>query len=112
MHDVYHKYTTGVAELPFLRLLPVDIESGELPLYAEVLCAERDRLRGFLRSRDIETRPVPPNLSISGYIEKEPSYPNSDAFAEQAMYLPCGPEQPLENIDRVVETLWAYRGHQ
>lgn len=106
--EVYAKYAPAVAELPFLKLIPVNVSSGELPLYVEVLCREREQLITFLRSQDIQIRPLPPNLHISTYIDNDGYFPQSKIFAEQGFYLPCGPEQPLENVDRVIEVLAAF----
>lgn len=105
LQAIYEKYRNGLVGLRSVKLLPSRVAAGELPLYAEVLCTERERLVEFLAARDIQTRPVPPNLDISDYIENDGNYPNSRRFAEQGMYLPCGPGQPLENIDRVIEAV-------
>lgn len=108
LKTIYAKYKAVADELPFLSMVPVKTSGGEVPLYAEVLCAERDELREFLKSQKIETRVVPPDLSVSEYIENDGNFSNSKIFSGQGFYLPCGPEQPLENIDRVVEVLKSF----
>ena len=44
----------------------------------------------------------------SSYIKNDSSFPNSVRFSDQGLYLPCGPEQPLENIDFVIDTLYDF----
>lgn len=105
---VYDKYAALVAELPFLKLVPVKVSEGEIPLYIEVLCREKKRLVAFLYARGIQTRPVPPDLHISPSIGTGDDYPNSRVFSSQGLYLPCGPEQSLENIDCVRDALRVY----
>ncbi|MBI3252251.1 MAG: DegT/DnrJ/EryC1/StrS family aminotransferase [Candidatus Omnitrophica bacterium] len=105
MQTIYQHYLAAMRDFAFLTPVPIDVNDGEVPLYAEFFCPDRARLVDFLASKNIQTRPVPPSLEISHYIESDGHFPNSKRFADQAMYLPCGPEQPLENVDRVIETL-------
>ncbi len=108
INAIYQRYRAAVRDLPFLTPVAIDVAGGEVPLYAEFLCPDRSRLMEYLAGRNIQTRPVPPSLEISGYIENNGDFPNSKRFAEQAIYLPCGPEQPLENVDRVIAALRSF----
>ena len=105
---VYAKYAAAIAELPFLKLIPVKVSNGEVPLYVEALCSEREKLMDFLSSQGIQTRPFLPDLHLSPHLKNAGNFPNSKVFSEQGMFLPSGPEQPLENIDHVIETLRFY----
>ena len=106
---VYARYQESMAEFPFLRMIPVQVESGELPLYVEVLCDERGALLEFLSARGIQTRPSLPSLHTSDYLDNEGDFPNSLLFAQQGMYLPCGPSQSLENVDLVLDALRQFK---
>ncbi len=106
---VYDKYEKALDEFPFVRLLPVDYSKGEVPLYIEVLCDERQRLVEFLRERGIQTRPFYPDLHLAPHLKVTGNFPNSKVFSEQGLFLPCGPAQSFENIDRVIEALRHYR---
>lgn len=108
--QVYQKYARAIfeSEFSFLRLIPVNLAGGEVPLYVEALCSERELLVEFLGLRGIQTRPFPPSLHTSAYLDSKDAFPRSDVFARQGMYLPCGPEQPLDNVDRVLEQLYLY----
>ncbi len=105
LNEIYTKYAAVMAELPFLQLVTINVSKGELPLYIEVICEQRDQLMEFLSSHGIQTRAVPPNLHIAKYISNDGQFPNSIVFGAQGLYLPCGPEQPLDNVNRVVEVL-------
>ena len=111
VNEVYRKYSSAMAELefPFLRMIPVDQGRGEVPLYVEVVSSERESLMNFLSAKSIQARPFPPSLHTSTYLDGAGDYSRSNFFAEEGMYLPCGPEQPLENIDQVIETIDDYR---
>lgn len=113
VHAVYNKYMEVLPEFQFLQPIPVNVAGGELPLYMEVNCAERERLINYLTSQGIQTRPFPPSLHTSSYLNDPDAnladdFPNSNLFGQQGMYLPCGPDQPLENIDRVIDALKNY----
>lgn len=108
--ELYEKYSAGLSELdlPFLKLLPVKISAGEVPVYVEVLCQERESLAQFLTLRGIQTRPFHPDLHESPHLNSTGEFPNSRLYGECGMYLPSGPDQPLENVERVLEALYLY----
>lgn len=106
---VYAKYEAGLSRFSFLKFLPVDIAAGEIPIYVEVLCRERNRLMRFLAERGIQTRAFYPDLDSAPYFKHNGNFPHSRLFSRQGLSLPCGPEQPLGNIDRVIETLERYK---
>ncbi|MEI7635781.1 MAG: DegT/DnrJ/EryC1/StrS family aminotransferase [Syntrophus sp. (in: bacteria)] len=105
LKKVYQKYESSIKEFEFLKLIPVDIPKGQVPLYVEVLCSEREKLIAFLASKGIQTRPFYPNLDTAVHLGCSEEFPNSKIFGDQGMMLPCGPDQPFENIDRVIEML-------
>jgi len=107
---IYDKYAKAIAEFefPFLRMVPVQAESGEVPIYVEVLCQDRPNFMKFLADREIQTRPSLPSLHTSDYLENEGEFPNSQLFNDEGLILPCGPEQPLENVAIVLSALEDY----
>jgi perosamine synthetase len=105
---VYAKYEAGLTDLPFLKLIPLSVARGEVPLYIEVLCDDRQKLIDYLAAHNIQTRPFYPDLNLAPYLGNGAEFPNSRVFGERGLFLPCGPEQPLENIDRVLDVLRAY----
>ena len=108
LNKIYAKYESAISKFKCVNLLPVNVLSGEIPLYAEVLCPERKELENFLHFHNIQARIVPPDLSTSSCLKDDGSFPNSIRFSDQGLYLPCGPEQPLENIDFVIDTLYDF----
>ena len=92
-------------DLPFLRFLPVNVASGEIPVYVEVLCPERERLVKFLADQAIQVRPFYPDLHRAPYLAGSGEFPNSEIFGREGVFLPCGPDQPLENVERVLAVL-------
>lgn len=103
---VYERYRSGIEGNRLVKLIPVKVEQGELPLYTEALCPHRTELLSALQKEGITARPFLPDLHLSPYLESSGHFPNSKIFHEQGMYLPSGPSQALEKVDRVIERLW------
>lgn len=102
---IYQLYKEGLSDIPSLKLIPVDVESGEIPVYVEVFCESRSRLINFLDARGIQCRPYYPNLSSASYFKNFDNFPNSELFEKCGVYLPAGPEQSMENISTVIDEL-------
>jgi len=103
--EIYQLYKEGLSDIPAVKLIPVDIEAGEIPVYVEVLCESRSRLIDFLDARGIQCRPYYPNLSSAAYLNQSGGFPNSEPFNKYGVYLPSGPEQSIENIYLVIDEL-------
>ena len=102
---VYEKYRSGLSEIDYLKLIPVNIEQGEIPLYIEVLVEEREKLMEYLTSHNIETRPFYPDLDSAVHLKCHGEFPNAHVFGKQGLALPCGPDQPMENVNLVLKSL-------
>lgn len=105
---IYQLYTEGLAGLPFLKFIPINLESGAVPIYVEVLCECRDDLLNFLADKGIQCRPFYPDLDRARYFNSLEGYPNSANFGKNGMSLPTGPEQPLENIYEVIDAIKSF----
>ena len=105
LKKIYSKYREALNEIEWLKLVPIHVEKGEIPLYVEVLVKERENLMQFLISRNIETRPIYPDLDTAKHLNSRDDFPNTRVFGKDGLVLPCGPDQPMENIERVLESL-------
>ena len=109
VHAVYERYVAGLAKVSCVKLIPFAVARGEIPLYVEVLCDNREKIMAHLASRGIQTRPFYPDLDQAGHLKSSGEFPRARVFGERGLFLPCGPDQPLSNIDRVLEALRLYR---
>jgi len=105
---IYEAYAKGLSGLPFIKLIPVNLDAGEVPVYIEALCESREKLIDFLAARGIQCRPFYPDLNHARYFDKGETYPNSEPFGRAGLYLPAGPEQPLFNIEKVISAIHAF----
>ena len=107
---IYAQYVDGLKDCQTIDVIPVSVEEGEVPVYTEVLCDDRDKLIRDLKSRGIETRPFFPNLNRAAYFGQEDSqYPNSENFESRGLTLPSGPGQSFEDIDLVIDCIRSLR---
>jgi dTDP-4-amino-4,6-dideoxygalactose transaminase len=109
LKTIYELYKDAIRGLSYLKLIPVNIDNGEIPLYIEVLCEERDDLAKYFQQRNIQVRLFNPSIERSPRISSNGSFPNSKIFEEKGMFLPCGPAQPLENVKEVIGLLREYK---
>jgi perosamine synthetase len=105
LRQVYRRYQAMLDALPSIRLLEVNLDSGEVPLWVEVLCAERDHVVRALQQRGIEAKPFHPCLSESPHLHAAGDFPNARRFAAEGLILPCGPDQRAADLGRVADAL-------
>lgn len=107
INAIYMRYREAMQELPFVEMMAVDIERGELPLYAIALCARRTQLMKFLQFEGIQTRRLPPDLSTAEFLSPDIRWPTT-RFSTDGLILPCGPDQPLHHVKRVIDALRSF----
>jgi perosamine synthetase len=109
VNEVYSRYFEGLSDRDQVSVLRVDVKNGEIPLYTEAICKERDELVKYLNSMNIYPRLALPNINSASYIHSDQKFPNSDNFAKNGLFLPCGPTQSLNNIDQVIERIHKFK---
>lgn len=110
LREIYRMYAEGLKDLP-ISLIEVDLERGEVPVYNEYLCPNREALVNALQERGVETRPFYPDLDYASYFpQSHRQFPNSRKFGLEGLYLPSGPSQTNSNIQQVISEIKAYYG--
>jgi perosamine synthetase len=107
LERIYLTYEAELRNSPF-KLIPVDLEAGEIPVYSEFLIEDRQSWVRYLEEAGIETRPFYPDVDQADYLGiSGHDYPNSRKFSSTGIYLPSGPSQSLDNITRVISMIRA-----
>ena len=106
---IYTIYRDALEELEWINLIPVNVEDGEIPLYVEIMVEEREKIMEYLSSKKIQTRAIYPDLDTARHLDCIDDFPNARVFGKKGLVLPCGPDQPIENIERVLEALYLFR---
>jgi len=111
-HKLVHaQYVEGLAGLPHLRMLEVDLAAGNVPLWAEALVADRENAIRLLGERGIQVRPFLPNLSEATHLDaRDEDFPNSRPFAKHGIFLPSGPDLPPQAVERTIDAVRALGG--
>lgn len=104
---VYDFYRQRLAATPWIELLEVRTGAGELPLWAEALCPQRDAVLAALRAHGVETRAFHPCLAASPHLHAAGAFPNASSFAARGLTLPSGPDQSEDNLEATVAALLA-----
>lgn len=102
---VYAHYCEGLDGINGLRIIPVDVEGGEVPLWTEVLCDDRRAVMAHLGSHGIKTRPYHPALHTAPHLPDAVDHSNASRFGECGLVLPSGPSQPLDAVRRTIAAL-------
>jgi perosamine synthetase len=85
LKEIYRIYAEGLQGLTRVKLIPVDIAAGEIPVYNEILTPNRDDFMNFLEAEGIETRPFYPGLDKAPYFGDQGAFPNADLFGAQGV---------------------------
>ena len=105
---IYKLYEEGLKDLPFIKIIPVDLAAGEIPIYVEVLCESRKEMMDFLTTRGVQCRPFYPSLNHANYFKDFGYYPNAEHFGLNGIYLPAGPAQSIDNINNVIKIIRSF----
>jgi perosamine synthetase len=107
---IYAHYREGIEDINQIKIVDVNTPAGEVPVYSEALVNDRDELVRYLASRDIEVRPFYPGINSADYMGDQGAFPNSEQFGSRGIYLPSGPNQSLENVDRTLSEIHSFFG--
>lgn len=104
--NIYTRYLEGLGNLSAgIQVLEKRIYNGEIPLYAEILCNRREKLIRYLKTAGIQTRPYYPNLNLAPQLRDKRRFPKSEQYGNNGLFLPCGPAQPLKNVDITIQKI-------
>jgi dTDP-4-amino-4,6-dideoxygalactose transaminase len=103
LKNIYNLYKKGLKNLNYVQMINVDVENGELPLWIEVSCNEKDKLVRELRDRNIQSKPFYSPLNELPYLNMDGDYRNSKKFAGQGLVVPSGPDQDIKDLQYVIK---------
>ena len=100
---IYARYAAAMPELSFLSSFRLTLRQVKYQSTSKSYAHERDKLVIPHGSRH-STRPFYPDLNLASYFESTGRFPLGGIW-QGGNFLPSGPEQPLGNVERVLETL-------
>jgi len=105
VHTIYNSYKKGLLSHKKIKILPVDVSSGAVPLYTEVYTEYREEIISFLKAHNVETSQFHLSLQQATYLENHGDYPNASNFANRCFIVPSGTSQPLSHIDFCIDLI-------
>ena len=105
LREIYNRYEVGIRGLPNIRMIPLNLNGGEIGPYIEILSDDRESLVKYLLQHGIESRKFYPDLDTADYFKAIKENPNSRVFGSDGLYLPSGPSLTNDSIDFVLSTL-------
>jgi dTDP-4-amino-4,6-dideoxygalactose transaminase len=102
---IYSLYKQNLPQTSSLYFLETNLLKGEIPLYAEIFSKKRTALMNYLKKQNIQTRPFYPNLNKAPHLKDSAKFPAAVQYGRQGLFLPCGPDQPLENINKTIAAI-------
>ena len=105
LREIYNRYEVGIRGLPNIRMIPLNLNGGEIGPYIEILSDDRESLVKYLLQHGIESRKFYPDLDTADYFKAIKENPNSRVFGSDGLYLPSGPSLTNDSIDFVLATL-------
>ena len=102
-------YEIGLSDIHWLKVLKMDI-TKETPMRTIIFSDQRGAIIDYLYKNGITAYRDMSSIDKAKYIHFNQTFENSHIFDDQALLLPCGPHQSLENIDQVIRVLKEFKG--
>lgn len=103
----YKLYTEALTGKSQFQMLPT--RENEVVYTPDVLCRDAKKVREYLESKEIQVRPAGACLHKAAYFETRMNCKNAEYFEEHLLYMPGGPDQPIENIETTIQYLQKMR---
>lgn len=80
-------------------------KQSEFLWMSDIVCKDRDKVRKVLKENGVVSRPLGVPLHTAPYLKEKADYINAVELQKKILFLPSGPDQPLENVDSVIHVL-------
>jgi len=111
LRKVYSFYEEKIKKIDYLRLIRVDYSNGELPIWIEVFCAEREKVIKILQEKGIQARPMDLPVSSLFGSKTNKNFINSLPYYKYGMILPSGPDHFKKDLEYVIYVLKDIRNY-
>lgn len=103
MKKIDEMYRSGLREIEEIDFIPK--EQNEFLWMSDIVCENRDKIRKILRENDIISRPLGAPLHTAPYLKRRADYTFAEELQKKMLFLPSGPDQPLENVEKVIKVI-------
>lgn len=99
----YQMYADALEGRSDIRM--IETCSNEVIYTPDILCDDPKKTRKYLESKEIQVRPAGACLHNANYFVSRTNYSNAEYFQNHLLYMPGGPDQPIENIRSTINYL-------
>lgn len=99
----YGLYREAVQDMPDIKMIPT--APDEVVYTPDIICNDSFAIRKYLEGKEIQVRPAGACLHKADYFTVRTGCDNAQYFEEHMLYMPGGPDQPVENIREVIRLL-------
>lgn len=99
----YWMYADALKDSKMIHMIPTSRE--DTIFTPDILCEDSKKIRTYLEDREIQVRPAGACLHKAEYFTKRTSYKCAEYYENHLLYMPGGPDQPVENIKMVIKSL-------
>jgi perosamine synthetase len=105
LHDFYK---SQIHDISGIEIIPINEDSGEVPVYAECLVEEREAFQNFMGVAGIETRKFYPDVALATYLGIDSQLEEKSIFHTKGIYLPSGPDLSHQDLTQVTNRIRAF----
>ena len=102
--DVYDFYINKINSEK-IKIIPVRIDDGEIPIYIEALTKNRNSFANKLMINKIETRVFYPDISEAEYLSQYRQPLKRTIFSKNGIYLPSGDGITDEQLEKIYKEI-------
>lgn len=103
MQIIEEMYRSELQNIDGIRFIPKrECEFAWMP---DIICKDRNRVREVLNANGIVSRPLGAPLHTAPYLQGTADYSCAVELQKHMLFLPGGPDQPFENVERVITVL-------
>lgn len=103
MRIIDEMYRNELKDVEGISFLPK--RHNEFLWMTDIVCKNRDKVRKLLHDNNIISRPLGVPLHTAPYLKERTNYTHAIELQKKLLFLPSGPDQPLENVSKVIDLL-------
>jgi perosamine synthetase len=102
---IYMFYKDNITNCDHQKLMPFDVERGEVPLWPEFISLNLEKIIDFFSKQNIGFRRLWKPLSNQRIFHENTSYPNSEFVSKNGVWLPSSFDLSEKDLYRIVDLL-------
>ena len=105
---IYEMYKDGLDGLENNKLIPVNVNKGEIPLLIDIISKDREEITNNLNINNLPTCNYQESLDKADYTKTYEILKNSAKFGSKVFHPPCGPDQDLKRIEESIKIIKSF----